>query len=63
MNEFFVTVTDSLGINDNFSDENATGGITDPITYAYAYAKDGGRRQRTFYQDALRSNCDSLTIL
>ena len=34
MNEFFVTVTDSLGINDNFSDENATDGITDPIEKA-----------------------------
>ena len=26
MNEYFVTVTDSLGINENFSDENATDG-------------------------------------
>ena len=24
MNEFFVTVTDSFGINENFTDENAT---------------------------------------
>ena len=34
MNECFVTVTDSFGINDNFSDENATDGITDPIEKA-----------------------------
>ena len=34
MNEFFVTVTDSLGINENFNDENATDGITDPVQKA-----------------------------
>ena len=34
MNEFFVTVTDSLGINENFNDENATDGITDPVQRA-----------------------------
>ena len=34
MNEFFVTVTDSLGINQNFNDENATDGITDPVQKA-----------------------------
>ena len=34
MNEFFVTVTDYLGINENFSDENATDGITDPVEKA-----------------------------
>ena len=34
MNEFFVTVTDSLGINENFDDENATDGITDPVQKA-----------------------------
>ena len=34
MNEFFVTVTDSLGINENFNDENATDGITDPVQMA-----------------------------
>ena len=31
---FFVTVTESLGINENFSDENATDGITDPVEKA-----------------------------
>ena len=30
MNEFFVTVTDSLGINENSNNENATEGISDP---------------------------------
>ena len=34
MNVFFVTVTDSLGINENFNDENATDGITDPVKKA-----------------------------
>ena len=34
MNEFFVTVTDSLGINENFNDENATDGIPDPVKKA-----------------------------
>ena len=34
MNELFVTVTDSLGINENFSDENTTDGITDPVEKA-----------------------------
>ena len=34
MNEFFVTVTDSLGINENFNDENETDGITDPVKNA-----------------------------
>ena len=34
MNEFFVTVTDSLRINENFDDENATDGITDPVQKA-----------------------------
>ena len=32
--KFFVTVTDSLGINENFNDENATEGITDPVMMA-----------------------------
>ena len=31
MNEFFVTVTDSLGINEYSNNENATEGITDPV--------------------------------
>ena len=31
MNEIFVTVTDSLAINENLNDENATDGITDPV--------------------------------
>ena len=34
MNEFFVTVMDSLGINENSNYENATEGITDPIDKA-----------------------------
>jgi hypothetical protein len=34
MNEFFVTVTDSLGINENSNYENATEGITDPVEKA-----------------------------
>ena len=34
MNEFFVTVTDSLGINENFSDENATDEIRDTVKKA-----------------------------
>ena len=34
MNEFFVTVTDSLGINENFIDENPTDGVTDPVEKA-----------------------------
>ena len=34
MNEFFVSVTDSLGINENSGYENATDGITDPIDKA-----------------------------
>ena len=31
MNEIFVTVTDSLAINENLNDENTTDGITDPV--------------------------------
>ena len=31
MNEFFVTVTDSLGINENSNYENTTEVITDPV--------------------------------
>ena len=34
MNEFFVTVTDSLGINENSNYENATEGIIDPVDRA-----------------------------
>ena len=34
MNEFFVSVTDSLGINKSCGYENATEGITDPIDKA-----------------------------
>ena len=34
MNEFFVTVTDSLGINENFIDENLTDEVTDPVEKA-----------------------------
>ena len=34
MNEFFVTVTDSLGINENSNNENATEGISDPAEKA-----------------------------
>ena len=34
MNEYFVTVTDSLGINENSNYENATAGITDPVDKA-----------------------------
>ena len=34
MNEFFVTVTDSLGINENSNNENATEGISDPVEKA-----------------------------
>ena len=34
MNEFFVTVTDSLGINENFIDENPTDEVTDPVEKA-----------------------------
>ena len=34
MNELFVTVTDSLGINENFIDENPTDGVTDPVEKA-----------------------------
>ena len=34
MNEFVVSVTDSLGINENFGYENATEGVTDPIDKA-----------------------------
>ena len=34
MNEFFVTVTDSLGIDENFNDENASDGVTDPVQKA-----------------------------
>ena len=34
MNELFFTVTDSLGINENFNDENAIEGITDPVKKA-----------------------------
>ena len=34
MNEFFVTVTDSLGINENFIDENPTDEVTDPVENA-----------------------------
>ena len=31
MNEFFVTVTDSLGMNEGYNNWNATEGITDPV--------------------------------
>ena len=31
MNEFFVTVTDSLGINENSNNESASEGISDPV--------------------------------
>ena len=34
MNEFFVTVTDSLGINEYFNYENASEGIIDPVDKA-----------------------------
>ena len=34
MNEFFVTATDSLGINENSNYENTTEGITDPVDKA-----------------------------
>ena len=34
MNELFVTVTDSLGIKENFNDEHATDGVTDPVEKA-----------------------------
>ena len=34
MNEFFVTVTDSLGINENSNYENTTERITDPVDKA-----------------------------
>ena len=34
MNEFFVTVRDSLGINENSDYENTTEGITDPVDKA-----------------------------
>ena len=34
MNEFLVTVTDSLGINENSNYENTTEGITDPVDKA-----------------------------
>ena len=34
MNEFFVTVTDSLGIDENSKYENATEGVTDPVVKA-----------------------------
>ena len=34
MNDFFVTVTDSLGINENSNNENVTEGITDPVEKA-----------------------------
>ena len=34
MNEFVVTVTDSLGINENSNYENATEGIIDPVDKA-----------------------------
>ena len=34
MNEFFVTVTDSLGINENSNYENTTEGIIDPVDKA-----------------------------
>ena len=34
MNEFFVTVTDYLGINENSNYENATEGIIDPVDKA-----------------------------
>ena len=34
MNEFFITVTDSLGINENSNYESTTGGITDPVDEA-----------------------------
>ena len=38
MNEFFVTVTDSLGINENSNYENTTEGITDPVDRAIILA-------------------------
>ena len=34
INEFFVTVADFLGINENFNNENATDRITDPVKKA-----------------------------
>ena len=34
MNEFFVTVSDSLGINENSNNENASVGISDPVEKA-----------------------------
>ena len=34
MNECFVIVTDSLGINENSSNENASEGITNPVEKA-----------------------------
>ena len=34
MNEFFVTVTDSLGIDENPNNENASEGISDPVEKA-----------------------------
>ena len=34
MNEFFVTVTDSLGMNENSNNENATEGTSDPVEKA-----------------------------
>ena len=34
MNEFFVTVSDSLGINENSNNENTSVGISDPVEKA-----------------------------
>ena len=34
MNEFFVTVPGSLGINENSNNENAAEGISDPVEKA-----------------------------
>ena len=34
MNEFFGTVNDSLGINENSNNENASEGILDPVEKA-----------------------------
>ena len=34
MNEFFVTVTDSLGISENSNNKRASEGISDPVEKA-----------------------------
>ena len=31
MSEFFVTITDCLGIDENLNDENGTDRVTDPV--------------------------------